>query len=417
MVLLLCCTNILGRDMDKRNENYFGEPKKLTTKIKHHLLTETLNTSIGIANNKCMAYKEKSDKTENIYTYIDLFAGAGVFEDGSKGSPLLAFDILSEHNEKVKNKFKQIQMACTEKHMESYQKLEQNILSYMSNDDIICYYGQGNWESYKNNIEKLLKDSGWGYIFADPFSTELDISELTKVLKSYSKLKDILVFFNFNTLARQDGRRCIQDIGRICKNIGIDEQELFDQDLNFSTKFENKLKEHFKGLKKFVIGVGFPTTVKGELNNSDYFYLIFSTNTPVLVDSFLNAYEEVLDKYTDYSGMHQLALWGNPDKNYISETIKEQFSEGCSLFELYLYITSKFLSWKELTKTQKKVPTIKNVVDILNEFQAENLIRITADAMFFYKKTSTYGKVGDLKYNEAGNSADNMKKIKIYLNR
>lgn len=236
-------------------------------------------------------------------------------------------------------------------------------------------------------------------------------------MKSYSNLKDILVFFNFNTLARQDGRRCLQDIDRICRTIGIDEKELLDNDSNFSVKFENKLIEHFKDLKKFVIGVGFPTTVKGDLINSDYFYLIFFTNTPVLVDTFLNAYEEMLDRYTDYSGMQQLALFGNPDKNYIYDVLKENFASGCSLFDLYLFITSKFLSWKELTKTQKKVPTIKNVVEILNEFESDNSISIIADEKFLYKKTTKNGKAGNLKYGEAGNSAENMKSIQIILNR
>lgn len=403
--------------MDKRNENYFGEPKKLNTKIKHFLLTETLTTSIGIANNKCISYKANSKQTDNVYTYIDLFAGAGTFEDNSKGSPILAYDKLLEHYESDLNKFRRMQMAFTEKHEDSYKKLESILTKYIKNDNIDYYIGQGSWETYKDNIEELLKNSGWGYIFADPFSTELNITELVKTLKSYANLKDILVFFNFNTLARQDGRRCIQDIDRICRNIGINAQELFDQDSNFSTKFENKLREHFRGLKKFVIGVGFPTTVNGELNNSDYFYLVFSTNTPVLVDSFLNAYENMLDKYTEYSGMCQLTLFGNPDKNYIYDTIKEKYSDGCTLYELYLYITSKFLSWKELTKTQKKVPTIKNVVEILNEFESESSIKIIAEDKFVYKRNSKYGQVGNLNYNEAGKSADNMKKIKIILNR
>lgn len=402
---------------DNRNANHFGEPKKLNTIIKHHLLSQTLQTSLSIANNKCVAYKQNSNKTDNIYTYIDLFAGAGTFEDNSKGSPIIAYDILSEHNNSLYNKFKKLQMACTEKHDESFQKLESTISTYTTNNDIDCYIGQGSWESYKKNIELLLENSGWGFIFADPFSTELDIVVLIETLKSYSNLKDILVFFNFNTLARQDGRRCLQDIDRICRTIGIDEKELLDDDSNFSVKFENKLIEHFKDLKKFVIGVGFPTTVNGDLINSDYFYLIFSTNTPVLVDTFLNAYEEMLDKYTNYSGMQQLALFGNPDKNYIYDVLKENFAEGCSLFELYLFITSKFLSWKELTKTQKKVPTIKNIVEILNEFESDNSIRIIAEEKFLYKKTSKNGKAGNLKYAEAGNSAENMKNIKIVLNR
>ena len=178
---------------DNRNANHFGEPKKLNTIIKHHLLSQTLQTSLSIANNKCVAYKQNSNKTDNIYTYIDLFAGAGTFEDNSKGSPIIAYDILSEHNNSLYNKFKKLQMACTEKHDESYQKLESTISTYTTNNDIDCYIGQGSWESYKKNIELLLENSGWGFIFADPFSTELDIVALIETLKSYSNLKDILV--------------------------------------------------------------------------------------------------------------------------------------------------------------------------------------------------------------------------------
>lgn len=401
--------------MDNRNERHFGEPKKLNTKIKHHLLTNTLKTSLYIANSLCIKYKEKKI-ADDIYTYIDLFAGSGVFDDGSKGSPILAADVLSEHINSGKSNFGQIQHVCTEKDSESYKSLAELINNY-PNKSISFYHGQGSWESYKDDIGALLKKSGWGFIFADPFSTELDIESLKRTLKDYSNLKDILVFFNFNTLARQDGRRCLQDIDRICKTLGINEEELLDSDDNFSVIFENKLKEHFKDLKKFVIGVGFPTTVKGELINSDYFYLIFSTNTPVLVDSFLEAYEEMLAEHTEYKGMQQLSLFGNPDENYIYDVLKEQFKDGCSLFELYKYITDKFLSWKELTKTVKKVPTLKNVIGILNKFQAQGDIKIIADSKFKYKQNSKNWCKDDLKYNEAKNSAENLKSITIKLNR
>lgn len=401
--------------MDNRNEKHFGEPKKLNTKIKHHLLTNTLKTSLYIANSLCKNYKERR-KVDNVYTYIDLFAGSGVFDDGSKGSPILSADVLSEHINSGKNNFEQIQLVCTEKDSESYKSLAELINNY-PNKKISCFHGQGTWESYKNNIESLLKKSGWGFIFADPFSTELDIESLKKILKDYSNLKDVLVFFNFNTLARQDGRRCIQDIDRICRTLGIKEEEFLDSDDNFSTIFENKLKEHFKDLKKFVIGVGFPTAVNGELNNSDYFYLIFSTNTPVLVDSFLEAYEQMLDEHTEYAGMKQLSIFGHPDENYIYDVLKEYFQNGCSLFDLYQHITDKFLSWKELTKTLKKVPTLKNVIDILNKFQAQGDIKIIADSKFIYQQNSKNGYKDDLKYNETKNSAENLKSITIKLNR
>lgn len=395
---------------DKRNKQHFGEPKKINTQIKHHILSNTLNTSLSIANNLCKVYK-----TDKVYTYIDLFAGRGVFEDYSKGSPLIAIDLLSQHNESGKNNFNDLQIVCTEKDDKNYCDLQRLLIEY-PDENITCYSGSGEWESFSAQIQSILKDSGWGFIFADPYSTELDIESLKNALQSYSKLKDILVFFNFRTLARQDGRKYIQDIDRICKNIGINASELLDADENFSEIFEYKIKEHFKDLKKFVIGVGFPTTVKGQLINSDYFYLIFSTNTPVLVDAFLDSYEEMLEKYTNYSVNQQMPLFGNPDKNYIFDVLKTEYSGGCTLYDLYKHITDKFLSWKELTKTIKKVPTIKNVVSILNEFYNEGSIKYIANNDVFYKKNSKHGYEGNLRYSEAGKSADNMKNIRICLN-
>lgn len=398
---------------DTRNLHHFGEPKKLNTKIKHYILSNVLQKSISIANNLCQEYKNKN-VADDIYTYIDLFAGRGSFDDGSKGSPLIALDNLSQHQIQSLNKFSALQMVCTEKNYENYKELEDLLSNYIKTN-INCYTGQGDWESYSQGIQEILKNSAWGFIFADPYSTELDITALKKTLKKYSKLKDMLVFFNFRTLARQEGRGCIADIGRICKNIGIDESELLDDDNNFSIKFETKLKEHFGDLKSFVIGVGFPTEVKGKLINDNYFYLIFSTNSPVLVDYFLAAYEEMLCEYTDYNGCQQMPIFGNPDKNYIFDVIKEYYQQGCSLYELYKHITDRFLSWKELTKTTKKVPTLKNVIAILNEFNNEGSIFYQAPLETLYKRKTGENYEGNLKYLEAGKSAAIMKKIQINL--
>jgi len=130
--------------VDNRNERHFGEPKKLNTKIKHHLLTNTLKISLYIANSLCIKYKDKKI-ADDVYTYIDLFAGSGVFDDGSKGSPILAADVLSEHINSGKSNFGQIQHVCTEKDAESYKSLAELINNY-PNKSISFYHGQGSWE-------------------------------------------------------------------------------------------------------------------------------------------------------------------------------------------------------------------------------------------------------------------------------
>ncbi len=398
---------------DARNLKHFGEHKKLNTEIKHHILSNVLKTSIAIANNLCENYKNKNG-LDNVYTYIDLFAGKGIFEDGSKGSPFIGLDCLSQQNNNPQNKFRKLQLICTEKDEENHSNLI-NLFENYPDTEIDCYSGQGNWESFTDEIQNILKKSGWGFIFADPYSTELDIESLKNTLRKCHKLKDVLVFFNFRTLSRQDGRRCLADIERISKNIGIAENELLDDYDNFSVKFESRLKDHFGDLKKFVIGVGFPTEVKGKLINDNYFYLIFSTDTPILVDSFLDAYEEMLCKYTNYNGCEQMPLFGNPDKIYIYDILKDNYINGCSLYDLYKHITDKFLSWKELTRTTKKVPTLKNVIKILNEFNNDYALVYEAPENTLYKRNNDGNYKGNLKYSEAGKKAEIMKNIKIKL--
>ena len=90
---------------DKRVEEHFSK-KKRHTQIKHEIFQHTLRASISIANMQLFLMPF----TKNDFLYVDLFAGAGEFETGEKGSVLLAADIIRNHiftkkSERVKNHF------------------------------------------------------------------------------------------------------------------------------------------------------------------------------------------------------------------------------------------------------------------------------------------------------------------------
>ena len=61
------------------------------------------------------------------------------------------------------------------------------------------YTGDRGWEIYDADIKQLLSQSKWGFVFADPFSTELDIQKLIRTIEAHSDFKDILVFMNYRT--------------------------------------------------------------------------------------------------------------------------------------------------------------------------------------------------------------------------
>ena len=74
---------------DSRTEEHFFH-KKPHTEIKHAIFQEVFKRSLYVAN---MHVRQNGE----VYTYIDLFAGRGEFEDEAEGSPMLAFDIIEKH--------------------------------------------------------------------------------------------------------------------------------------------------------------------------------------------------------------------------------------------------------------------------------------------------------------------------------
>lgn len=258
---------------DKRSNKHFGKDKKTHTLIKHSMLSKTLEKSLSIANMMI----RKNQNYGKIYTYIDLFAGRGCFDDGTDGSPLIAFNLIKDHLNSTDNFFDEIRLIAVEKNEQNAENLGNILATNDKNANLGSKFkygiGKGDWESFDTNIKGFLQQSQWGFIFADPFSTELDINKLIDTIKKYKSCKDIMVFFNFNTLCRQDGRKHTSDIQRICKALGLNEQDFLKEE-DFSEKFQSAIQDNFSSIKELVVGAAYPIEVKDKLITADYFYLV-----------------------------------------------------------------------------------------------------------------------------------------------
>lgn len=380
--------------MDKRNEKYFNNEKKLQTDIKHLLLTETFKMSLSIANGKCTSFS-----TNKNYSYFDLFAGNGEFANGEQGSPLLVYDILANHLNS-KNYFNNLRMILTDKDPQNIDNLKKllSIKEKQTHNDSIQYVAEAkDWELCSNDIKKCLKASSWGFVFADQYSTELHLQPFIELLQDSCNLKDILAFYTYRTLSRQHGRACDNDIDRICKTLNITKEQFETED--FSEKFQSQLIENYSKLKEFIIGVSFPTTVNKKLITADYFYLIFATNSLKLVDTFLNAYEKALELYGSYAP--QCKLFDNED---ILNIIIDSNSKNLS--ELFIYVTKNFLSWKNIISNHLFVPTADYLMDKLQELSVQSKIKISAPKEFLYKNDDT-----KFKKTEVSKSRKNMEQL------
>lgn len=381
---------------DKRVEKHFSK-KKLHTKIKHEIFQHTLRASISIANMQIL----RMPNTRKDFLYVDLFAGSGEFETGEKGSVLLAADIIKNHifirrSEKVKNHFHKFYILAIEKDKEAFEKLQSAIEKKKLPKQLKILPLFGHWEDYQEDLKKILSSFDWGFIFADPFSTELDILKFKELLgsKKYTKMKDILIFFNLQTLKRQKGRMLESDIYRLEKAIGLSWEEI-NSDKDLSDIVKESIEKNFSEVKDFAVGVAYPVEKEGTLTTMDYFYLILLTNSIALVNKFLEGYAEVIRSIKQ--------------ENITSLFMHQTYcpKEDITLLEYWEEKIRRFLSWKNLINMgAHEVPTISNLVDKLNSCKRFGYIEFLCDGHYLYKRNGKYGRKGELKASSLKSKAD-----------
>lgn len=396
-----------------RNEKHFGENKKDHTKIKHAIFSKTLFRSLSIANG--LSYKNPNAT----YSYADLFAGKGTFEDGSFGSPLIALDTFIKHikQSSTANNFKRINVLGIEKNKEDFESLVKTLNQKLENDcndkcggKIRVGAGNDSWENFQSTVKDHLSNGSWGFVFADPFSTELDIQQFTDHIKDVSKVKDIMIFANFNTLVRQNGRLHQNDAERLSKAMGLP-IEVIISDEDFSDRFQNAFSAQLNKFKDFAIGVAFPIDIKKKgLIAADYFYLILGTNSIKVADGFLEAYAEELVKYKKSLMCNTLF-----DDSSIIDFLKDK-DDGVTLYDLLNYLFNNFLSWKNCGSSND-IPTIANTIAKINKMIDLKEIELDCPEEFRYKRNmpAQGNKIGHLKNSSISHRKDTEAVTLIYL--
>jgi three-Cys-motif partner protein len=336
---------------------YFNDNLKTQTKIKHFIFKNCLETSLSIANKNTLLHKN-----DRKYIFIDCYAGAGMIQKHS-GSPIIACKIFIKEIERL-DKLKIFELIFFEKNQDIFTKLIKNIEPYTNIIPIKCIN-----DSWVNNINTYLKQyvSDYGFIFIDPFANEsIDLNLLEMIIKN-NYLKDILIFLNIQALRRLTGKDIPNTLNITKKDIQ-------------SNQIEYEILKKFKKLKKeFVLFASFPTERQQNMINSDYFGLIYLTNSANVADKFLESYKEIIENFKKTENY----LFGNRDlKQEILEILKNQ--QEIILLELIKTLQNKYLSWKKTLKIEE-IPTLKRIIKCINELLIENKIKIISP--FLHKKT------------------------------
>lgn len=146
-------------------------------------------------------YFQKMLTSQNPTIYIDGFAGKGVFDDGSKGSPLIVKDIILQVQQNSKNAKRQIFPAFIENKFSKELEINLNDPKFKVFD---CDYKTKVKEILKNNIDKYNI-----FLYVDPFGIKDIDFDIFKLLSSNNKSSELLLNLNSFGFIRE-GCRCLK---------------------------------------------------------------------------------------------------------------------------------------------------------------------------------------------------------------
>lgn len=184
-----------------------------------------------ILGNYLKPYFQKMSISSNSTIYIDGFAGKGVFDDGSKGSPLIVKDILVNIQKSSTNKKKKIFPAFIENKYAN--ELESNL-----NDKNFKVFNS----DYKTKVNEILHKNINKYnifLYVDPFGIKDIDFNIFKLLASNNKSSELLLNLNSFGFIREGCRNLKVAIDEDIEVSAGDYEESSGNDIQNMNKIAN----------------------------------------------------------------------------------------------------------------------------------------------------------------------------------
>ncbi|MBU1164628.1 three-Cys-motif partner protein TcmP [Patescibacteria group bacterium] len=215
-------------------------------------------------------YLSKVKNLRKHIVIVDGFAGTGIYEDGSEGSPL----IICKTIENLKSKGVRATAVLIDYDKVCYSELKKNIKEFETKEIALPFLGDFN--SLTQKIVSATKDCPT-FFYIDPFGIKgIEFENLKLIFEKVNKIStEILINFNYKALLRE------YKINTILTNkvMGGDYyREILEDDKMSDLDKEEKIIEMYKGkYREFFEYVGsFPVMYKDE--QMAKYYLIFATS-------------------------------------------------------------------------------------------------------------------------------------------
>lgn len=369
------------------------------TAIKHKLFKSVFDSCMSISSSFNNQKREK-----RTFAYLDLYAGTGIFEDNNLGSPLIALNSINTQLNKESNNISKVNFIMSEQNSENASKLRENITNYISNNSlsnkVFPVVKSDSWENCTECFSKNLSSSDWGMIFVDPFSVELKIPDLLKIITPYGKLKDVLILINTNAHERILGRSDNDSLQKISDYFGVELKMVRllknkvknVENLNNAIVIQRLIRRAFKNVEKdFIINLAITRSRNKNLENSNRFYLCLLTSSYGVANAFLDTYAGLLNDKKEKANNGQRSLF-DTDDNYTYFQLKEKIKDitkgqKMSLLKLMSKLLNDFYSWKDASPNE--IPNTRNVQKAINLLVEEKFLQTESNNFIkdnhFYK--------------------------------
>lgn len=225
-----------------------------------------------------------SSTTQSCVYYIDGFAGKGIYDDGSKGSPVLAAELSQEY----RNHQKKYKLNCinVEANNENFQNLEKSTTQFRG----IVENLNG---TFSSQIPTILQNIGNcpAFFFIDPFGVSgANWSDMVQILHRAAPT-DLWLRFDHRTVRRLSGffesgsRGADSKVERLLRFFGVHRAENLFQKLDGNTPedrivnavnyYAERPESELKNLKNFGYSAGFPII---SLEGQNKYHLVFAAS-------------------------------------------------------------------------------------------------------------------------------------------
>jgi three-Cys-motif partner protein len=288
-------------NVSTQNSNEFFAELKEWSERKLKILEKYLDPFVKILG---------STRTGGQVYYVDAFAGAGIYEDGSLGSAIRAAELARQY--RSENKSYQLECINVEADRQSFQNLQENTQKY--EDLVLNLFG-----TFSENAEQILyqiSDSP-ALFFLDPFGVKGINWRTLKRIIHRNAVTDLWIRFDHTAVRRLDGTFGSTHAGAsktfriLCDTYGIQDRAelhslLSGQDAearkqNAINLYTKRLSRELSAARNKGFAAAYPIR---SIVEQDKYFLVFATGHPrgaiiasELVCGMEETYQRELEEY------------------------------------------------------------------------------------------------------------------------